>query len=287
MYFYTLNFKKLMQFTNSKYNNYVFDGFGAMIMVMALFFSSSIIGLVVYLVVQIFHKDITNSGVFNLISYLFTFLPVIWAYDFFVMRRRGKRLSFNLETRPLHVYLMIFPMMLGMMFIAEFTTSLIPTTGPVFGKWYQIFSEQMASITEDTFTVFLLVGLFAPIIEEIIFRGIIQKGLINRAIAPNKAIIVSAFVFGLVHFNPWQFLGAFLLGIVLGLVYFKTKSLLMSMLLHSFNNTIAAFLMKYEHTENFSELFGVSNSIILLLGILIFSAFYYLFMYKNRVYYKD
>jgi membrane protease YdiL (CAAX protease family) len=56
----------------------------------------------------------------------------------------------------------------------------------------QNFSEQMEAISEDTFTVFLLVSFFAPIIEEILFRGIIQKGMINNGVKPRNAIIISA-----------------------------------------------------------------------------------------------
>ena len=59
------------------------------------------------------------------------------------------------------------------------------------------------------------------------------------------------------------------------------------MLLHFFNNTIAAILMKFYDTESFSELLNIPNYIILLAGILIFAVFYYLFMYKNRIYYRE
>ena len=61
----------------------------------------------------------------------------------------------------------------------------------------------------------------------------------------------------------------------------------MPMLLHFFNNTIAAILMKFYYTESFSELLNIPNYIILLAGILIFAVFYYLFMYKNRIYYRE
>lgn len=271
----------------NKYRNYVFDSYGAIIMILALIFSSSVVALVVYSGFQYFHKDIRYTAAFNILSYLFSFLPVIWAFDYFVMRRKGKMLNFNMQTRPFHVYLLIFPMMFGMMLIAEFTTSLIPISGPIFGEWYKMYSEQMQSISDDTFMVFLLVSFFAPIIEEIIFRGIIQKGLINKGVKPRNAIIISALIFGLVHFNPWQFIGAFLLGLVLGVVYFKTKSLLMPILLHFFNNTIAAIMLKFYYTESFSDLLNIPNYLVLLIGIIIFTVFYYLFMYKNRVYYRE
>lgn len=272
---------------NSKYRNYILDSYGAIVMILALVFSSSLIGVIVKLSFDYFRVDIRYNEAFNILSYLFTFLPVIWAFDYFVMRRKGKVLNFNMQTRPFHVYLLIFPMMFGMMLIAEFTTSLIPISGPVFGDWYQLFSEQMEAISDNTFMVFLLVSFFAPIIEEIIFRGIIQKGMINNGVKPRNAILVSALIFGIVHFNPWQFIGAFLLGIVLGVVYFKTKSLLMSIFLHFFNNTIAAIMMKFCDTDSFAELLQIPNYLILFIGIVIFAFFYYLFMYKNRVYYRE
>ena len=169
---------------NSKYRNYILDSYGAIVMILALVFSSSLIGVIVKLSFDYFRVDIRYNEAFNILSYLFTFLPVIWAFDYFVMRRKGKVLNFNMQTRPFHVYLLIFPMMFGMMLIAEFTTSLIPISGPVFGDWYQLFSEQMEAISDNTFMVFLLVSFFAPIIEEIIFRGIIQKGMINNGVKP-------------------------------------------------------------------------------------------------------
>ena len=96
-----------------------------------------------------------------------------------------------------------------------------------------------------------------------------------------------AFIFGIVHFNPWQFIGAFLLGIVLGVVYYKTKSLLMSIFLHFFNNTIVVVMMKFFYTESFSELLNIPEYLVLLVGIVIFAVFYYLFMYRNRIYYRE
>lgn len=272
---------------NSKYRNYVLDGYGVIVMVLAMILSSSLLGLTLLLLKDYYQVDFSDSGAFNVLGYLLTFLPVIWAFDYFVMRRKGKVLDFNMQTRPFHVYTLIFPMMFGMMLIAEFTTSLVPISGPFFGEFYQFFSEQMNNISEEPFMMFLLVSFFAPIIEEILFRGIIQKGMINNGVKPRNAIIISALVFGFIHFNPWQFIGAFLLGLVLGVVYFKTKSLLMPILLHFFNNTIAAIMMKYFYTESFSELLHIPEYAVLLIGIVIFAVFYYLFMYKNRVYYKE
>jgi len=178
-------------------------------------------------------------------------------------------------------------MMLGMMFIAEFITSQIPTTGPFFGKYYDFFTKLMEQLTDDPVVMIITAVICAPIFEEIVFRGIIQKGLINKGTKPVNAIIVASVIFGLVHANPWQFVGAVLLGCVLGLVYYKTKSLLLPMLLHGFNNLCSTILIVYTKNESFADAFKIPEWMILAGGIILFSVFYYLFTRKYKVHYSE
>jgi len=178
-------------------------------------------------------------------------------------------------------------MMLGMMFIGEFVTSQIPITGPFFGKYYDFFTDLMSQLTDNPVIMILTAVIMAPIFEEIIFRGIIQKGMINNGMHPWKAIVLASVIFGLVHGNPWQFVGAVLLGCVLGLVYYKTKSLLLPMLLHGFNNLCSSILILYTKNESFAEAFKVSEWIILGVGTVLFSLFYYLFIKKYKVHYSE
>ena len=178
-------------------------------------------------------------------------------------------------------------MMLGMMFVGEFFTSQIPTTGPFFGRFYEFFENLMQFMTDDPIVMVITAVIMAPIFEEIIFRGIIQKGLINNGVKPWKAIVFASIIFGLVHGNPWQFVGAVLLGCVLGLVYYKTKSLLLPMFLHAFNNLCSSILIFYTDTESFADAFKVSEWVILGVGIILLSLFYYLFMNKYKVHYSE
>ena len=177
--------------------------------------------------------------------------------------------------------------MLGMMFIAEFITGQIPITGPFFGKYYDFFSRMMEQMTNDKPTMIVLAVIMAPIFEEIVFRGIIQKGLINKGMKPISAIVIASVVFGLVHGNPWQFVGAVLLGCVLGFVYYKTKSLLLPILLHAFNNLCSSILIFYADTESFAEVFKISEWTVLAIGVVLFSVFYYLFTRKYRIHYSE
>ena len=79
----------------------------------------------------------------------------------------------------------------------------------------------------------------APIFEELLFRGIILNGLLNKyKNSSKKAIIYSAMVFGLVHLNIPQGINAFIGGIILGFIYCYTKSMKLSIFAHFINNLI-------------------------------------------------
>jgi membrane protease YdiL (CAAX protease family) len=235
-----------------------------------------------------FKENLQFKDWFFMFSNAAGFLTAIAFFDFFIVRPTTKRkLNFNFSTTNFSTYLLIFPLMIGMMFISEFITAQIPITGPFFGKYYEFFSELMNQLTDDPVVMIITAVIMAPIFEEIIFRGIIQKGLINKGVKPWKAIIFASIIFGLVHANPWQFVGAVLLGCVLGLVYFKTKSLLLPMLLHGFNNLCSSLLITYTKNESFSDAFKVSEWILLAVGIVLFSLFYYLFMKKYKVHYSE
>jgi len=82
------------------------------------------------------------------------------------------------------------------------------------------------------------VAIVAPIYEEIIFRGIILKGMAKK-MNPTVAIVISALFFALVHFNIPQGINAFLLGLVIGTIYLKTESIYLSIFAHFVNNLLA------------------------------------------------
>jgi len=77
--------------------------------------------------------------------------------------------------------------------------------------------------------------LIGPIIEEIFFRGTILKGFLSNY-TPKMAIIVSALIFGVIHIRPEQVWGAILLGLFFGWIYYKTRSIGITIILHIIAN---------------------------------------------------
>jgi membrane protease YdiL (CAAX protease family) len=91
-------------------------------------------------------------------------------------------------------------------------------------------------------TVFVCLG--SPLVEELFFRGLLLRGLLGkvaglgRRAAPAFAIVATGLVFGLVHFEPLQFLGLAGFGMVLSYLAYRTGRLGPSIVAHiSFNTT--------------------------------------------------
>ncbi len=82
---------------------------------------------------------------------------------------------------------------------------------------------------------FMKVAVVAPIVEELIFRGLILKGL-RRNYNAFTAVFMSALLFALFHLNPWQFPATFVLGLLLGWIMIRTDNILLAILGHSVNN---------------------------------------------------
>lgn len=89
----------------------------------------------------------------------------------------------------------------------------------------------------------LMTVVLAPIMEETLFRGLIQ-GAITERDGATRGILLSALLFGVIHVIPQQVINAFLIGIILGYIYFRTRSLITVMLLHALNNGVAYLMLE-------------------------------------------
>lgn len=96
---------------------------------------------------------------------------------------------------------------------------------------------QVSGANISLFWSVLSILVFAPIVNEIIFRGIILKGLNNRYYSIT-ALMFSSILFALIKFNVYEAVPAFILGLIIGSVYAKTDSLGLSILLHMFSNLV-------------------------------------------------
>jgi membrane protease YdiL (CAAX protease family) len=112
---------------------------------------------------------------------------------------------------------------------------------------YQIINRWLS----ETNTVLLVLALVitAPLIEEILFRGMIFNEL-KQIMPVVSALIIQGLFFGIYHLNIVQFIYCSFLGIMFGLLYNWTQNLWVPVILHFTNNLLAVVAMKQPVTES-------------------------------------
>jgi len=89
----------------------------------------------------------------------------------------------------------------------------------------------------------LLVGIGAPVVEEVFYRGLLQRSLLKRAMPPWASVVVGSAVFAAMHLEALQFLGLFVFGLVAGALAYRTGRLGPSVAAHvGFNVTTVVTL---------------------------------------------
>ena len=100
------------------------------------------------------------------------------------------------------------------------------------------------------FLIILTTVIVAPVVEEILFRGFLQKVLEESWEDITKAILVTSLFFALIHLNPYWIVQIYLLGMLLGYLSWRTNSIIPGIILHGLNNGFAVALNNVENVFN-------------------------------------
>lgn len=201
----------------------------------------------------------------NLMQYAITMLFII---KYAVKKSRKQQtppFNFNFSDVQWRLVPVIMLSTIALVVGLEWISDLLPMPRSVQSFFANAFRK-------DILTLITLV-IAAPILEEILCRGIVLQGLLKNY-TPLKAILISAVFFGLIHLNPWQALPAFFGGLFLGWVYYRTQSIIPGMIIHAtINGTGAFFIFLPTHEQTLSGLLGMRAYIILcLVSALVFIA---------------
>jgi membrane protease YdiL (CAAX protease family) len=90
--------------------------------------------------------------------------------------------------------------------------------------------------------LFVIVVLGAPVVEELFFRGLLQRSLLRR-VAPVLAVAISALVFGVTHFQLLQFPALVAFGAILGFLALRTGRLGPSIVAHMAFNAVTVIAL--------------------------------------------
>lgn len=98
--------------------------------------------------------------------------------------------------------------------------------------------ESLMNTGDHPLSSFFLLVVVAPVTEEVLFRGLILRGFL-RNYSRRSAILLSALLFAVMHTNPWQFIPAFVAGVLLAWLLIETGSLLPCLFAHAVANGTA------------------------------------------------
>jgi uncharacterized protein len=167
-----------------------------------------------------------------------------------------------------------------------------------FRAWEKTYTEQvmlmanMNGIGDYLFTL-LVIAIAPAFFEELLFRGALQQLMVNWTKNAWIGIIITSLLFSAVHFSYYGFLSRTALGIILGFLFYYSKSLWLPIIAHFINNGVAVtmmYVMKQQGkltTEALEEKFPIWWGIIALAIIVAIFIFYKRESKKFGNYYND
>ena len=186
----------------------------------------------------------------------FFLLPVL-VYHFIF--RYDMAASMGMKTIPSPKYWLLAFSIMAM--AAIFTQWLVQVNAaiPLHGDWAQLrtMEQQVDKMVEAFFSetsvkrlllLTVVMALLPAVAEEFCFRGTIQNTLSQTNLGPMGAIFVTGLTFSLVHFEFDNFLAIWCMGMVLGLIYYYSGSIWVSIAVHFLNN-FAVVIGKYAYLK--------------------------------------
>lgn len=165
-----------------------------------------------------------------------TMLGTVIVATLLARRRLAPRLGYTRSLLPWRA----FPLLLaGTLFTGGLGGMIAEWLYPEPSQGIKFVQDMMLKPTgAGLVAVAIMVCILPPVCEEALFRGYLQRRLLQRW-HPAAAIAVSTAFFVLAHFDPEHVLGVIPLGVWLGVVAWRCDSLLPSMLCHFAQNSLA------------------------------------------------
>jgi membrane protease YdiL (CAAX protease family) len=201
--------------------------------------------------------------VVQVISTLFGFLIPAIATAFLLNRKPYRLLGFTKRFNWVQVALVLV-----IMFLALFSSTSLGFLNqhlPIPISWKNYFqhledtyNDEVQAImqlkTPTDYLLGLVIMAFLPALcEESLFRGGLQNFLTRSTKKPWLAIVIVSILFSAVHFSFYGFLPRMFLGIILGLIYYSTGSLWLSILAHFANNAFAVSQYYFSHSTSVKQ----------------------------------
>jgi membrane protease YdiL (CAAX protease family) len=201
--------------------------------------------LLQFLLAQIFYL----TGVPFLASNNWLLLAIFQLISGFIAAQAGCILSgiriVDLFTRNRTQFLLLLPLTVascGILILASELGNILNAIQAVPNDYVEGINDLFS---QSFWGVLFTIAILAPIIEELVFRGVILEGL-QIKYSRKTAVLISSLLFAAVHLYPWHaIVNAFFLALFLSWVMLKTRSLVLCIVAHALFNGLNLVLSKF------------------------------------------
>lgn len=220
-------------------NKKVFNRIGlAMLVSMILV---NVIQIIFFNIIGKVNQDLLSSSWINYIALAISYYLIGFPVFYFMIK--GLPEGEKREDKKLGVWEIVKFCFISysLMYIFNFLTNIFIILISIF-KGSEVVNPLQNIIEGSSLILTLIfVGILSPIIEEMMFRGIMLNKL--RRYGDKVAIVTTALLFGLFHANFSQFFYATVLGLIFAYVTLKTGTIKYSIILHIFVNMMGSFII--------------------------------------------
>jgi uncharacterized protein len=198
---------------------------------------------------------VNELRLFQFISTLFMFFLPAVAVAYIMNRKPFKWLGYKVRFNAGQLVLVIAIMLVCLPLVGALgeLNAILPipkSLESLFKRLENDYEKQVEAVARiRSFGEYLLslfmIALLPALFEETLFRGGLQRILIDWFKKPLAAIIVTSIIFSAIHMSFYGFLPRVALGVVLGLIYYYSGSIWLSIVAHCLNNAVAVTAMYY------------------------------------------
>ena len=272
-----------------------------------LVFMFSFIGIVFSSVISPTEADIfleenkNKLKVSQFITSVFIFIIPCILFSYFSSRDSFNIFGFKSKLKRQNILLILFMIIFIQPFVVfcfQLNTSFLNSVSeyiPIIYNQMELMEDKAAELTNfflsmntvgELFFNLFLIALIPAIGEELFFRGVIQKKLGNILKSSHVSVIITSIIFSAIHMQFFGFLPRFVLGLMLGYLFFFSRNLWTSILAHFINNAMGVLLMYSAFSENLNtDITNLENTEIsfaqAFFSISVVLLFYYLYIKIN------
>lgn len=210
----------------------------ALLVILVFLFVPTLVSSVVTLVVSALNSGMPKDDLAALITGLtspimaVSYVVAIFVFVIFYKIRKTSLISMS-GAEPTRASFLIDGMLLGFGMYGAFQGAILLLTKIIPESWFDLQNSQSSSLLGGSMAFAIIYTvLIAPICEETIFRGLVLT-IFDGKLPKWLGILISALVFALIHLpSPIAFIYTLTLGVVLGFLRYRTKSLVPCVLAH-------------------------------------------------------